>query len=104
VAALAQRLEQSARWNRNRRRPSRSGCDTMRFGSTTRAQELAAQGDGVRGAGGAGSEAVCGSTWWWLLRGELGRSSCAVARRSGQKQRDAGSTRSARPAAVVGRP
>jgi hypothetical protein len=34
VAALVQRLEQSTRWNRNRRRASRSGC-TARFGSAT---------------------------------------------------------------------
>jgi hypothetical protein len=35
MAALAQKLEQSARWNRNRCRASRSGCGTARFDSAT---------------------------------------------------------------------
>jgi hypothetical protein len=80
VAALAQKLEQNARWNRNRCRASRSGCGTTRFGSAT-ARAGASSAGRWRACADAGpaahSETVCSS-----LSAEL-----AVRERAGTRMR-----------------
>jgi hypothetical protein len=80
VAALAQKLEQNARWNRNRCRASRSGCGTARFGSATARAGVCSAGR-WRACADAGlvarSETVCAS-----LSAEL-----AVRERAGTRMR-----------------